>query len=557
MVQTNSYRVSVSHEGLHKYRVITARTRLELEEKVQAQKAQWDEQWQRKLQSEEKVAERERKARAAEASVQQAAERTSAAESMQDRLNTILVSSLESAELSFEDLKDSTPFSVPKPQRARVAAMPVEPQRSDQKYNPDPPLLTRFSKKRREEFEELHNSAFAADHGAWVLECQKIESHNATLEKQYQDALAEWQLKKVEYERNQEKNNQEFDELRQEFLAGKEEAVSLFYKLVVEAIKLPFFFSNSVETQYQPVEKLLVIDTFLPSKEDLPSLKKVTFIKSRNEFKEASYPESYMKRLYESVIYQFVLRIIKAVFKVSEPYEIVQSVVVNGRVSTTDTATGQHIEPCILSVSEKRESFDALNLESIDPKAWFKKSKGVSAASLATVTPVAPIIQLDREDHRFIEGYSVEGDLSEETNLAAMDWQDFENLIRELFEEEFCVPGGEVKITQASRDGGVDAVIFDPDPIRGGKIVVQAKRYTNTVGVSAVRDLYGTVVNEGAMKGILVTTSNYGNDAYEFAQGKPITLMNGANLLFLLEKHGHKAKIDLQEAKELLSQNKL
>ena len=140
-------------------------------------------------------------------------------------------------------------------------------------------------------------------------------------------------------------------------------------------------------------------------------------------------------------------------------------------------------------------------------------------------------------------------------NLAAIDWQDFENLIREVFAEEFNSSGGEAKITQASRDGGVDAVAFDPDPIRGGKIVIQAKRYTNVVGVSAVRDLYGTVMNEGATKGILVTTSNYGNDAYEFAKGKPLTLMNGANLLFLLEKQGHKAKIDLKEDKELNNQN--
>ena len=36
--------------------------------------------------------------------------------------------------------------------------------------------------------------------------------------------------------------------------------------------------------------------------------------------------------------------------------------------------------------------------------------------------------------------------------------------------------GREVKITQASRDG--DAIAFDPDQIRGGKIVIQAKRYT-------------------------------------------------------------------------------
>jgi restriction endonuclease Mrr len=58
-----------------------------------------------------------------------------------------------------------------------------------------------------------------------------------------------------------------------------------------------------------------------------------------------------------------------------------------------------------------------------------------------------------------------------------------------------------------SHDGGVDCVAYDPRPIFGGKVVIQAKRYKNTVGVSAVRDLFGTMQNEGAAKGILVTTS--------------------------------------------------
>lgn len=60
-------------------------------------------------------------------------------------------------------------------------------------------------------------------------------------------------------------------------------------------------------------------------------------------------------------------------------------------------------------------------------------------------------------------------------------------------------------------------------------------------------------MNEGATKGILVTTSDYGPDAYEFAKGKPITLLNGNNLLYLLEKHGHQAKIDIKEAKQILN----
>jgi restriction system protein len=71
--------------------------------------------------------------------------------------------------------------------------------------------------------------------------------------------------------------------------------------------------------------------------------------------------------------------------------------------------------------------------------------------------------------------------------------------------------------------------MFDPDPLRGGKFVLQAKRYTRSVDVAAVRDLYGTVMNEGANRGILVTTSSYGPDSYEFAKGKPLSLVDQGN----------------------------
>ena len=75
--------------------------------------------------------------------------------------------------------------------------------------------------------------------------------------------------------------------------------------------------------------------------------------------------------------------------------------------------------------------------------------------------------------------------------------------------------------------------------------MIQAKRYKNIVGVSAARDLIGTLQNEGASKGILVTTSGYGSASFDFAANKPIELIEGANLLYLLEEHmGLKARIE-------------
>jgi restriction endonuclease len=85
--------------------------------------------------------------------------------------------------------------------------------------------------------------------------------------------------------------------------------------------------------------------------------------------------------------------------------------------------------------------------------------------------------------------------------------------------------------------------------LRGGRFVIQAKRYTLPVDVAAVRDLYGTLINEGANRGILITTSHYGPDAYAFARDKPISLLTGADLIDMLRRHGRRYRIDLEEAR--------
>jgi restriction system protein len=61
------------------------------------------------------------------------------------------------------------------------------------------------------------------------------------------------------------------------------------------------------------------------------------------------------------------------------------------------------------------------------------------------------------------------------------------------------------------------------------------------------------VLNEGANRGILFTTSSYGPDAYQFAKDKPITLIDGARLLHMLQTHGYNFRIDLKEARLLLA----
>lgn len=395
----------------------------------------------------------------------------------------------------------------------------------------------------------------------WQAQCAEIESRNAaaladyeqrkaSAERDLEKKIQAWEQAKYQYESQQAEENAKIDARRNAYLRKESDAILDYCEMVLSASQYPDNFPQNFDLEYQDDTGMLVVNYALPALEHMPTLAEVKFVQSSRSFKELSLSEKAISAMYDEAIYQIILRTLHELFE-ADVADTLAAIVLNGLVTAVDKTTGNNTTTCILSIQVKKEEFLKINLANVDPKACFKALKGVGSSKLHGMTAVAPILNISREDSRFVDSYDVADSLDSSVNLAAMDWEDFEHLIREVFAKEFSANGGEVKVTQASRDGGVDAIAFDPDPIRGGKIVIQAKRYTNTVGVSAVRDLFGTVTHEGATKGILVTTANYGPDAYEFIAGKPLTLLNGANLLHLLEKHGHQARIDLREAKQM------
>jgi len=264
--------------------------------------------------------------------------------------------------------------------------------------------------------------------------------------------------------------------------------------------------------------------------------------------------ETAKKKMIKQTLYSLIIRAgyIAAKLNICNLFD---SVVINVEQDWFDPATGQPRNGIIATLQAPVDYLLSLDLSKLDPEACFKYLKGISTPNLQNISPVRPIFTLNKNDERLVESKDVDSYIEPESNLAAMEWEDFEHLVAQLFEWEFSKNGIEVKVTRASRDRGVDAILFDPDPLKGGKYVIQAKRYTRTVDVSAVRDLYGTVMNEGANRGILITTASYGPDAYEFAKDKPISLVDGPNLLLMLQKHGKKFKIDLEEARRLNNEN--
>jgi len=378
----------------------------------------------------------------------------------------------------------------------------------------------------------------------WIAQCEHLRASHETL-------LEKWEAKRAEFIALQQTANTDIDQCRERWLSGESGAVVDYCDMVLANSDYPDWISRNRDMEYDSQTRTLVLDYALPPPSMLPTLKDVQYVQSRDDFKETHLSEKEQTAFYDDFLYQITLRTVHELFE-ADLATVLDAIVFNGIVTALNKSSGHEETGCVLSLHVGKDEFLPINLAQIDPKACFKSLKGIAASQLVGLAPVPPVMTINRTDRRFVDAYAVANSLDNTCNLAAMHWEDFENLIREVFEKEFSGNGGEVRVTQASRDGGVDVVAFDPDPIRGGKIVIQAKRYTNTVGVSAVRDLYGTVMNEGATKGILVSTANFGPDAYEFSKGKPLTLLNGGNLLHLLERHGHRAHIDLKAAKALL-----
>jgi restriction system protein len=349
---------------------------------------------------------------------------------------------------------------------------------------------------------------------------------------------------------NQKKINEHIDDLRKRHLNKEQEAIVEFTDLILSRSEYPDFFPKRWEIVFDAVTGVMVVDYDLPNVEQLSKTAGVKYVQSRDTVEDVFLKDREVDQLFDGIVYQTCLRTIREVFT-SDLIDAIKSLTFNGYVDFVDRANGRPARSCIVSLQSTKRAIENIDFAAVDPKACFRALKGVGSAKLSGMASVVPILKLNRVDERFVPARDVIDNIAAAVNIAAIPWEDFEHLVRDVFEKEFSSPGGEVRITRASRDHGVDAIAFDPDPIRGGKIIIQAKRYTNPVGVSAVRDLYGTLINEGANRGILVTTSVYGPDSYDFAKDKPITLLTGGHLLSLLEKHGHPARIDLREAKML------
>ncbi|GAA5059816.1 restriction endonuclease [Streptomyces similanensis] len=311
--------------------------------------------------------------------------------------------------------------------------------------------------------------------------------------------------------------------------------VEYFSAALYASTAWPEDFPRQVAVAYDPAARQLVLDWELPAYDVVPETRSVRYVAGTDQDKETARPVTQRRALYREVLAQCMLLVLHELFA-ADRSDALESVVLNGFVDGHDPTTGRPGHIHLATVMAARSTFRELHLAQVDAGSCLADAlRGQLSARPDQLAPVRPGRRPQEVGDRVVTHGS-----DEDPDLYEMDPIAFENLVAELFR----AMGMQAVTTQRSGDGGVDVDALDPTPIRGGKIVVQVKRYRNTVPPTAVRDLYGTVQDTGANKGVLVTTSKFGPGSHTFAGGKPLELIAGTELVDLLHRHGLRGRLD-------------
>ncbi|MGW8887368.1 restriction endonuclease [Streptomyces sp. NPDC055749] len=311
-------------------------------------------------------------------------------------------------------------------------------------------------------------------------------------------------------------------------------AVEYFSAALYASNGWPEDLPRQVSAAYDSGARQLVLNWELPKYDVVPEAKSVRYMINADQEKESPRPATQRRSLYRDVLAQCLLLVLRDLFAADE-FGALESVALNGFVDDHDPTTGRRAPIFLGTVMASRSTFAALHLEQVNAvNCLVDGLRGQLSARPDQYAPVRP----GRVPEDVGNGVVTHGG-DDEPDLYEMDPIAFEALVADLFR----AMGMQAVTTQRSNDGGVDVDALDPTPIRGGKIVVQVKRYRNTVPPTAVRDLYGTVQDAGANKGVLVTTSGFGPGSHTFANGKPLELVAGSELVDLLHRHGLRGRL--------------
>ncbi len=185
---------------------------------------------------------------------------------------------------------------------------------------------------------------------------------------------------------------------------------------------------------------------------------------------------------------------------------------------------GNFVRACFLSCIIERELLFKLNLDNLGTmNALTKFQYQLGQVTNGRFKEIEPIEVKPNQKPNLSQYVSI-------ADLKQLSPPEFEKFIGELYQKM----GYNTSVTVRSNDGGIDVIA----ELEGNRVLIQCKRFKDSsVGVHAVRELYGVVTAENAKKGIIICTSDFTSDARRFAARIPIELIDGKTLEGLVRRY--------------------
>jgi restriction system protein len=393
---------------------------------------------------------------------------------------------------------------------------------------------------------------------AWQRVCDRIDQVMAEKRADHDQQMQGFAKRKRDVEEKiaaqravhmaiQDSHNEQVNVFSVNYLSRQPEAVERYVGIILDRSHYPSGFPRGKRLEYNRDNQTLYLSVELPHPDWIfregsrgtgdggPAVTRAPL-----DDKEAS-------QRYNDIVHKTLLRNLHEIFT-GDSAHAVNAIQVSGWVHTLNKGNGQYEDVTIATLFCSREDFSGINLRQVDPTLCFRFLKGVSAPELRDLIPIPVPHQFSRkEDMESIAPKPLEP-FDSQPNLAGLGIREFGKNLMDLFEKEFGLLPGDIQLAQDNPDGSMEAWGIDPEPIRGGKFVIQARKSNQLIPVAAAKELFGSMMHEGANKGILVTTSDFMSEVYDFVRNKPIILLNGSQLLSLFEKHGVPARISFREA---------
>jgi len=442
------YGVSVTHPGLGRSRIIRGPTEAFVNAAADAQIAEWNEVWRRRLLAAKSQLEREQaRSNAAQRSAYvgqrkaEAEQKTAAAMSEIAAVQELLskVDQFQGA-FDWDQLTVRTAFATPKPQ-AKSFTPPVEPpanvepQSNSPMYTADalvqkgrmpaPPVEPVLEKvgfigkllgdgKRAAKYHEQYHkrwqedmaaykailpqniaAIFETDHAKWEetrqMAREEFDAATQTIAKESADHARQqrqWEDLRGSWESLCKVQGERVHSCRLRYEAHDPIAVAEYFSISFGTAPRPPWVPQEWRMKYDADARRLVVLMQLPGRDDVPSVCGYTYIPKDDSFSEVKQKKGGQDALFDSVVYQLCLMTLHDIFAL-DGSRVLHEIDLSGYVRAISAATGTELDTVVLRARCTPEYFNAINLALVEPAACFLGLEGATQAKPHLFKPIS------------------------------------------------------------------------------------------------------------------------------------------------------------------------